>query len=202
MKRITIITFCLFAALAFLTITGSAEGMTCEEVYQVIDDACPTDPTHPNYPEGGWTSHGDYVSCVVLALQPLKVSGEVTQECRQAIVTEAAESDVGKTYEVQCPCEIYSRVDDYFEVLESLWCADRRDSAPDRSSVTLQGNRDGAYYLHINVFQQDDYLVCIYNDEFYDIYESSIVTFEELQVCQDMILQSDMWLLNGCPNMP
>jgi hypothetical protein len=185
MKRIVFITFCFLVVITFLAITDSAEGLICEEVYQVIEDACPTEPTHPNYPEGGWTNHGDYVSCVVMALQPLKDSGEVTQECRQAIVTEAAESEVGKTY-VQCPCESYSRIDDHIQVLEPVVCADRRDSSPDRSSVTLQ----------------DDYIVCIYNDEFYDIYESSYATIEELQVCQDMILQSEMWSLNGCPNAP
>jgi len=199
MRKITTITYYFLAVIAFLATTDSADGMTCEAVYQMVEDACPTEPTHPNYPEGGWTNHGDYVSCVVLTLQPLHKSGEVTQECRQAIVTEASDSDIGKTY-VQCPCESFSKIDDHIEAFEIPACADRRNDPS--SSVVLFAQRANRMFFIISASQQDDMIKCIFQDATYGIYDNLYITIEELQVCQDMILQSKMWSLNGCPNAP
>jgi len=129
----------------------------------------------------------------------LNKSGEVTQECRQAIVTEAADSDVGKT-DVNCPCESYSRIDDHLELLESPACVDRRNDS--YNSVTLIGQRSDRHFFHINAVQQDDIIRCVFQDPTYGIYDNLNITIEELAVCQDMIVQSEMWSLNECPNAP
>jgi hypothetical protein len=57
----------------------------CDEV-PAIDCACDDD----------WKNHGQYVKCVVFAAGDLVDAGIISEEEKDEIVSEAAESDCGK----------------------------------------------------------------------------------------------------------
>ena len=61
--------------------TGSSGGGS-------LDALCPA--------AGPWLNHGSYVSCVAHASQDMVKAGTMTRDERQALLTAAAQSDVGK----------------------------------------------------------------------------------------------------------
>ena len=55
------------------------------------------DPLDAQCPAAGpWLNHGSYVSCVAQASQDMVNAGSMTHDQRQAIMTAAAQSNVGK----------------------------------------------------------------------------------------------------------
>jgi len=118
---------------AFVSIEGTDFGLRCTEQatvdldgdgFSAPEDCDDSDPnTHPGAPDlpgdvidqdcdgtpscdpcFGWRNHGHYVSCVAQTVEGLVNNGDLTQEEGDAIVSSAAQSDVGKKEFVPAEC--------------------------------------------------------------------------------------------------
>ncbi len=67
---------------------GTAEGQTINSDGCSVNQICS--------PEMNWKNHGQYVSCVTHLSKEFLLQGLIAQDDRKTLITEAAQSDIGK----------------------------------------------------------------------------------------------------------